>query len=82
MIVNIEVTITGYWHCQCHIGVIIPIVSLALLVTRNIDIRDSDTSGILTLVILFTGMFLVIGFSKFWPWYLTRGLTGNKISES
>ena len=24
-------------------------------------------------MILFTGMFLVIGFSKFWPWYLTRG---------
>ena len=36
-------------------------------------------SGILTLVILFTGMFLVVGFSKFWPWYLTRGLVKNLI---
>ena len=29
--------------------------------------------GILTLVILFTGMFMVFSFSKFYPWYLTKG---------
>lgn len=29
--------------------------------------------GILTLVILFTGMFMVFSFSKFYPWYITKG---------
>ena len=28
--------------------------------------------GILTLVILFTGMFMVFSFSKFYPWYITK----------
>ena len=38
--------------------------------------------GILTLVILFTGMFMVFSFSKFYPWYITKDFTPGTVSET